>query len=41
VTEEERHPLETTARIALPLKQDISDRVAGIESADVGILTRS
>jgi hypothetical protein len=32
VTEEERHLLETTARIALSLKQDISDRVAGIEA---------
>jgi hypothetical protein len=32
VTEEERHLLETTARIALALKQDISDRVAGVEA---------
>jgi hypothetical protein len=32
VTEEERHLLETTARIALSLKQDIGDRVAGIEA---------
>ena len=32
VTEEERHLLEITARTALSLKQDISDRVAGIEA---------
>jgi hypothetical protein len=32
VTDEERHLLETTARIALALKQDIGDRVAGIEA---------
>jgi hypothetical protein len=32
VTEEERHLLETTARIALSLKQDTGDRVAGIET---------
>jgi hypothetical protein len=32
VTEEERHLLETTARIALALKQDIGDRVAGIDA---------
>jgi hypothetical protein len=32
VTEEERHLLETTARTALALKQDLSDRVAGMEA---------
>jgi hypothetical protein len=32
VTEQERHLLETTARTALALKQDISDRVAGMEA---------
>jgi hypothetical protein len=32
VTDEERQLLETTARIVLKLKEDISDRVAGIEA---------
>jgi hypothetical protein len=32
VTREERQLLETTARIVLKLKEDISDRVAGIEA---------
>ena len=32
VTEEERQLLEITARTALSLKEDISDRVAGIEA---------
>jgi hypothetical protein len=32
VTDEERQLLETTARTVLKLKEDISDRVAGIEA---------
>jgi hypothetical protein len=32
VTEEERQLLEITARTALSLKEDIGDRVAGIEA---------
>ena len=32
MTDDERHLLETTARTALALKQDIGDRVAGIEA---------
>ena len=32
MTEEERQLLEITARTALSLKQDIGDRVAGIEA---------
>lgn len=32
MTEEERHLLETTARIVLKLKEDIGERVAGIEA---------
>jgi hypothetical protein len=32
VTDEERHLLETTARTVLKLKEDISDRVAGIDT---------
>jgi hypothetical protein len=32
VTEEEQHLLEITARTVLSLKQDVSDRVAGIEA---------
>ena len=32
MTDEERQLLETTARVVLKLKEDISDRVAGIEA---------
>jgi hypothetical protein len=37
VTEEERHLLETTARSLLTLKEEILDRVAGIEAVQLAL----